>query len=69
MSQTTVRILMATYNGARFLHEQLASIARQSHTAWRLTVSDDGSDDETLDIVRRFAQTTQQPVTLLQGPG
>lgn len=69
MSQTTVHILMATYNGARFLHEQLASIARQSHTAWRLTVSDDGSDDETLDIVRRFAQTTQQPVTLLQGPG
>lgn len=69
MSQTTVHILLATYNGARFLHDQLASIARQSHTAWRLTVSDDGSQDETLEILNRFAQQSKQPVTVLKGPG
>lgn len=69
MSQTTVHILLATYNGARFLREQLASIARQSHTDWRLTVSDDGSSDETLLILKRFAQESAQPVTLLRGPG
>lgn len=69
MSRSTVNILMATYNGARFLREQLASIARQSHTDWRLMVSDDGSNDETMDILTRFAKDIAQPVTLLKGPG
>lgn len=45
-----VAILMATYNGARFLNEQLASILRQKHSAWTLFISDDGSSDKTLEI-------------------
>jgi len=66
--QPTVHILLATYNGARYLAEQLESIARQTHSAWTLTVSDDGSTDDTLDIVQRFATQVTQPVSLLQGP-
>lgn len=68
MPQPTVHILLATYNGGRFLAEQLNSIARQTHTDWTLTVSDDGSTDNTLDIVAQFAEQVGQPVTLLQGP-
>ncbi|MEN5094205.1 glycosyltransferase family 2 protein [Pseudomonas protegens] len=44
-------ILMATYNGACFLGEQLNSIARQQYGQWTLFVSDDGSQDDTLAIV------------------
>jgi len=66
---TTVHILLATFNGGRFLAQQLASLARQTHTDWTLTVSDDGSDDDTLAIVARFASQVPQTVTVLRGPG
>lgn len=66
--QPTVHILLATYNGAKYLTDQLESIARQTHRSWTLTVSDDGSSDETLHIVERFAQRMDQTVNVLQGP-
>ena len=55
MTQPTVDILMAAYNGERFVAEQIESIQEQSFHDWRLIVSDDCSSDGTLDIVRRFA--------------
>lgn len=68
LKQPTVHILLATYNGERFLAEQLESIARQTYDCWTLTVSDDGSTDNTLGIVQSFASKVHQPVTVLQGP-
>lgn len=67
---TTVHILLATYNGERFLSEQLDSIRTQKHSNWTLTVSDDGSSDNTCGIVTQFANSVSQKVTLLsqQGP-
>lgn len=47
MDSPTVCILLATYNGAPYLGEQLASIAAQSHRDWLLYVRDDGSCDAT----------------------
>jgi len=49
-------ILMATYNGEKFLGEQLQSIEEQSHKNWRLIISDDGSSDNTLAIAKQFQQ-------------
>jgi glycosyltransferase involved in cell wall biosynthesis len=63
-----VTILLCTYNGARFLAAQLASIEQQSHQNWRLIVSDDGSTDATLAIVQHFMQRTGKPVELREGP-
>jgi glycosyltransferase involved in cell wall biosynthesis len=51
-----VVILLATYNGARYLPEQLDSIMRQTHRNWILLWRDDGSTDETLTIMRNFAK-------------
>lgn len=68
MHKPTVHILLATYNGAQFLTEQLDSIARQTHSAWTLTISDDGSTDNTLALVAEFAERITQPLTVLQGP-
>lgn len=68
MHTPSVHILLATYNGGKYLAEQLDSIARQTHTAWTLTVSDDGSTDETLGIVARFSEQVSQSITILQGP-
>ncbi len=47
-----VAILMCTKNGAAFLDEQLNSIADQTHANWILFVSDDGSTDETRNILK-----------------
>ena len=49
-----VAILLATYNGARFLPAQLASFAAQTHTAWRLYWRDDGSSDGSPALVEDF---------------
>ena len=49
-------ILMATYNGEKFIAEQLQSIEEQSYKNWRLIISDDGSSDNTLTIAKQFQQ-------------
>jgi glycosyltransferase involved in cell wall biosynthesis len=43
-----VDILLATYNGEKYLEEQLKSIVNQTHTNWNLIIRDDGSTDNTL---------------------
>jgi glycosyltransferase involved in cell wall biosynthesis len=65
----TVAALMCTYRGARYIERQLETIAAQSYPHWRLFVSDDGSDDETLEILQRFrANGNQQRVRIFHGP-
>lgn len=61
-----IDILLATYNGARYLPEQLASLGAQTHADWRLLVRDDGSGDGTLDVVREWASTVSQPVEIIE---
>ena len=56
MTQNSIAILMATYNGQQFLAEQLHSIAQQTHTNWRVVLSDDGSTDQTLQLAEQFQQ-------------
>ena len=46
-----IEILMATYNGERYLAEQLDSLFAQTETDWHLTIRDDGSIDRTAEIV------------------
>ena len=53
--QPTVEILLAAYNGERFLREQLDSLLAQTWEQWHLTVSDDGSTDGTSAILDEYA--------------
>ncbi len=55
MQDPLIDILMATYNGERFVGEQIESIQAQTYGNWRLLVSDDCSTDATLNVVRRYA--------------
>jgi glycosyltransferase involved in cell wall biosynthesis len=64
----SVTIVMGTYQGERFLSEQLASIAAQTHRNWRLYVSDDGSTDKTGAIVKEFGAASGNDVILADGP-
>lgn len=49
-----VSVAMATFNGERFLAEQLESLARQTAAPDELVVRDDGSEDGTLSVLAAF---------------
>jgi glycosyltransferase involved in cell wall biosynthesis len=55
-------IAIATYNGARFIDQQLQSFAEQTRLPDELVVTDDGSTDDTLAIIERFAGEVSFPV-------
>jgi glycosyltransferase involved in cell wall biosynthesis len=69
MNDTKVSILMATYNGADYLLEQLNSIKNQDFKNWTLFVSDDGSTDNTLNMLNEYKLTIfKDKLVLLNGP-
>jgi glycosyltransferase involved in cell wall biosynthesis len=55
MSDMRMSVAMCTYNGSRFLIEQLRSIALQRRVPNELVVCDDGSTDNTISLLRAFS--------------
>jgi glycosyltransferase involved in cell wall biosynthesis len=51
----SIAVLMATYNGALYLNEQIDSILNQTLPPTTIIVSDDGSDDDTITILEKYA--------------
>jgi len=64
----SIAILMATYNGERYLREQIDSILSQSSKQWHLYIHDDGSTDGTLDILNNYAEKHPEWVTVMDYP-
>jgi glycosyltransferase involved in cell wall biosynthesis len=64
-TKPTVDILLATYNGARYLPAQLDSLLRQTYTQWRVLAHDDGSTDDTLQILRHYASRHPERIVLV----
>lgn len=54
LSDPTLGVAIATFNGARYLAEQLESIRLQTKKVNALVVYDDGSNDETLAVAKRY---------------
>lgn len=57
-----ISIAMATYNGSKYLREQLDSLAAQTLPPCELVVTDDGSTDDTLEILDVFVRRAPFPV-------
>lgn len=66
--KSRIAILMATYNGEKYLREQLDSILSQSYHDWQLFIHDDGSTDGTPLILRDYAARYPEKVVLLDYP-
>lgn len=62
-----ISVVLATYNGERFLKEQLESILTQLRDNDELIISDDGSSDKTVEIIKEF-QKKYPHIKLYQGP-
>lgn len=60
-----IAILLSTYNGATFLKEQIDSFLMQTITDWQLFVRDDGSKDDTIDILMSYAKEYPDKIHLI----
>jgi glycosyltransferase involved in cell wall biosynthesis len=64
-----IAILMCTYNGEKYLREQLDSIESQDYKKWTLYVNDDGSRDRTLNILKQYRKKWgNQKLIIRRGP-
>ena len=64
-----VAVLMAVHNGARWLPDQLASLAGQKHRDWSLIVGDDRSSDDSANLIHDFAvENPTTSVRIYPGP-
>lgn len=61
-----IDILMATYNGEKYLREQLDSILNQTYSDFRLLISDDNSQDSTRDVLSKYAERDNRIIVFLQ---
>jgi glycosyltransferase involved in cell wall biosynthesis len=68
--RSDVAILLCTKDGAQHLSDQLDSFFAQQDADWRLWVSDDGSRDETICILKGYGGVKFDPgASLFRGPG
>lgn len=62
----TVSIVMATYNGEKYISEQIDSIIQQSYKDWKLYIRDDGSTDATVDIISQYVNKYQDKILFIE---
>ena len=55
-SEANISILMPIYNGSKYLPESIGSIIAQTFTNWELIALDDGSSDNSYEILKQLAQ-------------
>ena len=66
MSINQIDILLATYNGERYLSNQLDSIINQSYDNWKILIRDDGSKDGTLEIIEWYTKKYYNKIFLIE---
>src|SRR5690606_38038898 len=65
MKNPLVSICIPTYNGASYLQEALESVKDQTYNALEVIVSDDASQDKTLEIITQFKKSVNFPVIIV----
>lgn len=61
-----VAVLLSTFNGARFLEEQLDSLLHQTSRDFHIYIRDDGSADGTVEIIGRYAAANCEQITFIE---
>jgi len=60
ISSKTVTVLMSTYNGEKYLEDQLNSLLRQKNVDLKILIRDDGSTDNTISILEEYSQKDER---------
>ena len=66
ITDDTVAICMATYNGAMYIKEQIESIEQQNYTNWILFIRDDNSTDDTAYIIKEKAENNPEKIIVIE---
>lgn len=68
INHSTVAICMATYNGEKYLSEQIDSILNQTYSDWILFIRDDNSKDSTGEIIQRYSLKYKEKIVWITDP-
>ena len=63
-----IAVLMATYNGEKYVAEQISSLLKQTEKGWELFIHDDGSKDHTADVLKKCREQNPDRIHILSGP-
>ncbi|WGQ12739.1 glycosyltransferase family 2 protein [Sphingobacterium faecium] len=55
-----VAVILTTFNGSKYIKQQIESIISQSYSNWELFIRDDGSTDETVEIIKLYASADRR---------
>lgn len=66
MKKKSISVAMCTFNGGRYLYQQLKSIENQTYPVSDVVIRDDGSTDSTLDIINEFQRRGTLNITVIQ---
>ncbi|MBT3187913.1 MAG: glycosyltransferase, partial [Anaerolineae bacterium] len=69
VEQEKVEIVLATYNGEKYLREQLESILNQSYSNIIITIWDDGSIDSTNEILQGYQTVFSDRIRIIENVG
>lgn len=61
-----IDILMSTYNGEKYLEEQINSLLAQSYTNWHLIIRDDYSSDNTSQIIEKYQKLYPKKIFVIK---
>ena len=61
-----IDILMATYNGEKYIEQQIESILKQTYNEWKLYIRDDGSTDSTIEIIEKYAAEYSDKIIIVK---
>lgn len=64
--KSKVGILLATYNGEKYIKEQLDSIINQTYKDWVIYISDDHSTDNTMNIILEYQKIYKDKIVILE---
>ncbi|MEA3039438.1 MAG: hypothetical protein QOE79_1951 [Sphingomonadales bacterium] len=67
-ARPTISVALASYNGAAYIGEQLASLAAQTRLPDEVVICDDASTDETVAVAERFAAHAPFPLRIYRNP-
>ena len=61
-----LEILLATYNGGLYLEQQLDSLLNQTYSNFKILIRDDGSTDNTKEIIKKYQQNYADKIRLIE---